>query len=234
MKRLAIIPARSGSKRIPHKNIKDFCGMPMVCHALNLAQKSELFDCVHVSTDSDEISKIVTDFGFPPDFGRPSELSDDHTTMMEVVRYVVDKYQAYDKNFSTVVLLYTTSPLTDPKDLIAAVEQFEASDQEKAYLSVTPYPAPIEHAFQMSKGHELQPNDPDALARRTQDLAHVYYDAGMFAVYSTKYIQNTIEAGNFLKFCGYVVPSYRVTDIDWPEDWDRAEALYRALNRPVP
>lgn len=230
MKRLAIIPARGGSKRIPHKNTKDFCGMPMVCHVLNMARDSEVFDCIHVSTDSVEILKIVTDFGFAPDFDRPPELSDDHTTMMEVLRYVVDKYEALDELFSTVVLLYTTSPLTNPNDLIAAVAQFEASDQEKAYLAVTPYPAPIEHAFRMGKGHDLEPNDPDALAIRTQDLAHGYYDAGMFAIYSAKYIKNTVDAGDFLKFCGYEVPSHRVTDIDWPGDWDRAEALYRALN----
>ena len=230
MKRLAIIPARGGSKRIPHKNVKDFCGMPMVCHALNIARTSGLFDCIHVSTDDDNIKQIATEFGFAPSFDRPKELSDDHSTMMEVLRYVIEQYEILNEVFETVVLLYTTSPLTDPDDLIAAVTQFEASDKEKSYLAVTPYPAPIEHAFRMGEACDLEPYNVTALAVRTQDLAHAYYDAGMFAVYSACQIKNSIEAGDFLKFRGYEVPSHRVTDIDWPEDWDRAEALYHALN----
>ena len=230
MKRLAIIPARGGSKRIPDKNVKDFCGLPMVCHAVKIAQDTKIFDCIHVSTDSDQISQVVTDFGIRLDFSRPAELSGDYTSMMEVLRYVVEEYERRGEVFSTVALLYTTSPLTDPDDLISAISKFEASNREKAYLAVASYPAPIEHAFRMGEGHDLSPNDAAALATRTQDLSHAYYDAGMFAIYSSEYILDSHLAGDFLKFRGYEVPSYRVTDIDWPEDWERAEALFRALN----
>ena len=231
MKRLAVIPARGGSKRIPHKNVKDFCGQPMISHAIQIAEQSGMFDTIHVSTDDNEISSIAAKCGHAPGFVRPDELSDDHASMMEVIRYVVLEYEKTGKVFDTVALLYATSPLTDPKDVANACTAFEKSDQEKAFLAVTPYPAPIEHAFRIQKNDDLVPNDKNALAMRTQDLNHAYYDAGMFAVYTPDYIKNNTGSGDFLAFRGYKVPSERVIDIDWPEDWDKAEALYKALQQ---
>lgn len=229
MKRLSIIPARGGSKRIPDKNIKDFCGLPMIAHAIKVAQDAALFTTIHVSTDSPEISGIAAQYDCTPDFSRPAELANDHASMMETVRYVIDEYERRGEKFDTVVLLYATSPLTDADDIKKACEQFEAGDRQKAFLAVTPFPAPVEHAFRIQENGDLVPNDEESLAMRTQDLSHAYYDAGMFAVYSSDYIKNSDQAGDFMAFRGYEVPSYRVTDIDWPEDWDRAEALYRAL-----
>ncbi len=229
MKRLAVIPARGGSKRIPDKNIKDFCGVPMIAHSIQIAQNADLFDMVHVSTDSQRISDVAVQYNCAPDFPRPDELANDHATMMEALKYVVEEYEARGTVFDTVVLLYTTSPLTDPEDLQKACAFFEKSDKKKAVLAVTPFPAPIEHAFRINQDGDLVPDDKDALAMRTQDLKHAYYDAGMFAIYSADYIKNSHQAGDFMAFKGYEVAPYRVTDIDWPEDWDRAEALYKAV-----
>ena len=121
--------------------------------------------------------------------------------------------------------------MADSDDLKNAVNQFEESDQKKALLAVTKFPAPIEHAFSINKNNDLIPSYEKSLSKRTQDLPHAYYDAGMFAIYTHEYIQKTEYAGNFMNFKGYQVPAYRVTDIDWPEDWIRAEALYRAITR---
>ncbi|MEZ5813478.1 MAG: pseudaminic acid cytidylyltransferase [Alphaproteobacteria bacterium] len=231
MKRLCIIPARAGSKRIPGKNIKNFCGKPMVAHVIEAAQDSGLFDVLHVSTDSDEIASIAAEAGYKPDFMRPADLADDHASMMEVVKSVVDTYAAQGQVFDTVALLYATSPLLCPDDLKDACAQFESGNQDKALLAVTPFPAPIEQAFIIKDGSDdLRPDDEDGFAARTQDLKQACYDAGMFCFYSSAYIQNSQGAGDFTLFRGYKVPSWRVTDIDWPEDWEHAEKMYKALH----
>ena len=89
VKRIAIIPARGGSKRIPNKNIRDFCGKPMISYALEAARDSALFDCIHVSTDSKKIAEATQKEGFDVDFMRTAELSDDHTPTMPVLKYVL-------------------------------------------------------------------------------------------------------------------------------------------------
>ena len=230
MKRLAIIPARKGSKRIPNKNVKDFCGKPMISHAVKACADAAIFDEIHISTDSTEISSIATACGHPPAFSRPENLSGDHATMMEVVKYVVETFERSGHLFDTVALVYATSPLIASGDLVKACQDFEASDRKNPVLAVTAFPAPIEHAFRIVDGSILVPDNEKSLALRTQDLQTAYYDAGMFALYSSAYIKQQIAAGNFSAFRAHVVPSYRVTDIDWPEDWERAEMLYKAVN----
>jgi N-acylneuraminate cytidylyltransferase len=229
MKRLAIIPARAGSKRVPRKNIKDFCGKPMIAHMIKVAQDSDLFDVIHVSTDSDEVAKIAAKCGAKPDFPRPEKLADDHTPLMEVLKFTVAEYKKKKKNFDTVALLYATSPLADPAGLKKACRQFEDGDGSRALLSVTPYPAPIEKAFRMMMNGALVPDDADAFARRSQDLKPAYHDAAMFCFYTPDFIAGRKGAGDFRAFAGYAVPPQRVTDIDTPEDWARAEAMFRAL-----
>lgn len=229
MKRLAIIPARSGSKRIPLKNIKLFCGDPMLSYPIRSAEKAQIFDTIHVSTDSIEISDVAAIYGHAPDFLRPDHLSGDHVSMMEATKYVVEKYETMGFQFDTVALLYATSPLMDASDLRNACITFEKSDRKKAVLSVAPFPAPIEQAFRMTNDSDLCPVSVEALATRTQDLQQSYYDAGMFAIFSPDYITRSVDAGDFSSFRGFSVSSTRVTDIDWPEDWDHAELLYRAL-----
>ena len=202
----------------------------MIAHALKIAQKADIFDTLHVSTDNADIAAVAAQYGFAPDFARPAALADAHTPMLEVVKYVVMEYERRGQSFDTVILLYATSPLTNPDDLRQACEQFEAGDRKKALMAVTPFPAPLEHAFRLQPNGDLVPDDEKALAKRTQDLSYAYYDAAMFNFYDASYVKNSRQAGNYMMFTGYQVPSYRVTDIDWPEDWDRAEALYRALN----
>lgn len=229
MKRLLIIPARGGSKRIPNKNIKDFCGLPMLGHAINIAQAAGIFNVIHVSTDSTDIADIAEKYGHKPLFSRPNILSDDQAPMMEAIKFVVEEYEKRGVFYDTVVLLYATSPLTDSNDLVKACAQFEKEDKVKALLAVTSYPAPIEQAFRMKANKDLIPNDAIALEIRTQDLDHAWYDAGMFAIYSSEYVKLSKNGGDFTAFRGYNVAPHRVTDIDWPEDWVRAEALFRVI-----
>jgi len=231
MKRLAVIPAREGSKRIPLKNIKDFCGRPMITHSIDACSTSEIFDAIHVSTDSKAIADIAKNTGCNPAFARPENLAGDHTAMMEVLRYVTETFEKKGQTYDTIALVYATSPLVSPHDLKKACEVFEKGDKTKALLAVAPFPAPIEHAFRTeTEENILVPDNKEALSKRTQDLKHAYFDAGMFAFYTPTYIKSQKTAGDFEAFRGYIVPSYRVTDIDWPDDWERAEMLYKAVN----
>ena len=229
MKRLAIIPARGGSKRIPRKNIKDFCGHPMISYPIKAAANAKIFDTIHVSTDSLEISDVAGKYGHLPDFLRPENISDDHVPMMECLKYVVKRYEDLGHKFDTVALIYATSPLIDAEDLKLACHEFEKTDRHLAMLAVTSYPSPVEHAFRMDENSNLYPDKPEALSKRTQDLPEAMYDAGMFAFYSSDHLKNSNGAGNFFGFKGFKVPATRVTDIDWPDDWIHAEALYKAL-----
>src|SRR5947207_11884930 len=116
-KRIAIIPARGGSKRIVNKNIRDFCGKPMVAHVLGTAKASGLFDVIHVSTESTTIRRIVEDLGFRVDFLRPIELADDQTPIMPVLKYVADTFASRGQVFDQVWLLMACAPLIDSRDL---------------------------------------------------------------------------------------------------------------------
>ncbi len=231
MKRLAVIPAREGSKRIPLKNIRDFCGRPMIAHAIDAARASGAFDVIHVSTDSQKVADVAAACGARPDFLREGALADDHTPLMDVMKSVIAEYKQRGQDFDTVALLYATSPLMDPEDLKKACAQFESGDKARALLAVTPYAAPIEKAFRQGAGGVLVPDDALAFAMRSQDLKPAYHDAAMFAFYTPDFIRARSGAGDFTKFAGYTVPPHRVTDIDTPEDWTRAEALYRAICR---
>ena len=229
MKRIAIIPARSGSKRIPNKNIRDFCGRPIISYPIQMAKTAGIFDVIHVSTDSLEIAKVAEQFGCKTDFLRPDYLSGDDVPMMACIKYVIDEYDKLGMCFDTAALLYATSPLMHHEDLKCACEQFEQTDGSRPILAVATFPTPVEHAFRMNARQELCPIRPDALSMRTQDLPRSYYDAGMFAIYSPEKIKASSNSGDFHDFSGYEVPISRVTDIDWPEDWVNAENMMRAI-----
>ena len=227
MKRLAIIPARGGSKRIPNKNIRNFCGKPMIAYVLSAARESNLFTTVHVSTDSDSICDVVTQCGFPPDFPRPAELADDHTPIMPVLRHVTEKYLKRGEQFDEVWLLMACAPLVDAKDLVSAATLFQQAGREQPLLAVSEYPAPIEWAFSRSANGELTPVQEGMFKVRSQDLEKCYFDAGSFAIFPISRVLASQDAGSDSGFIGYVLPKGTTIDIDDEQDWQLAEALYR-------
>lgn len=226
MKRLAIIPARGGSKRIPNKNIRDFCGQPMITHVLGAARDSGLFTTVHVSTESESIRDVATLFGFPPDFPRPTELADDHTPIMPVLRAVVDTYAQFGKNYDQVWLLMACAPLVTARELADAALAFEQSGGLKPLLAVGEFPAPIEWGFRRRDDGHLSPISPGMFATRSQDLAKAYYDAGAFAVFPAENITKAEGAGSDEGFVGYVLPRGTAIDIDDESDWIQAERIF--------
>lgn len=226
--RIAIIPARGGSKRIPNKNIRNFCGQPMITHVLAAARESGLFATIHVSTESDDIRAVATQFGFPPDFPRPLELADDHTPIMPVLRYVTKEYATRGNEFDEVWLLMACAPLIDPCDLTKAAELFENSNNLQPLLAVSEYPAPIEWAFSRSENGTLTPVQPGMFAVRSQDIEKRYYDSGSFIIFPAERVLESQGPGSDNGFLSYILPKGAAIDIDDEQDWLLAEAIYRA------
>ena len=227
MKRLTIIPARGGSKRISNKNIRDFCGQPMITHVLGAARASGLFSKVHVSTESETIRDVAAQFGFAPDFPRPAELADDHTPIMPVLRHAAQEYAKRGEHFHEIWLLMACAPLIDAKDLVSAAELFQQAGGEQPLLAVSEYPAPIEWAFSRGENGALTPVQAGMFAVRSQDLEKRYFDAGSFAVFPASRVLESQGAGSDSGFIGYVLSKGTAIDIDDEQDWQLAEAIYR-------
>lgn len=230
MRRIAIIPARGGSKRISNKNIRDFCGRPMIAHILKAAEESRLFDEIHVSTDSEEIRRVVEGLGLKVDFMRPKELADDHTPIMPVLKFVTESYSTLGLHFDQVWLLMACAPLIEASDLHQAAKIFEGAGSVDPVLSICEYPAPIEWAFNRAPDGKMIPLSPGMNALRSQDLGKKYFDAGAFVVYSSQAIQEQEGVGGDNCFIGYVIPKEKAVDIDDETDWSFAELLYKSRN----
>jgi pseudaminic acid cytidylyltransferase len=228
MKRLAIIPARGGSKRIPNKNIRDFCGQPMITHVLGAAKDSGLFAAIHVSTESQSIRDVAAGYGLPPDFPRPAELADDHTPIMPVLRYVAEEYSRRGQYFDEVWLLMACAPLIEAQDLGKAAALFREAGGEQPLLAISEYPAPIEWAFSRGTNGALTPVQAGMFAVRSQDLEKRYFDAGSFAAFPAAKVLQSQGAGSDSGFIGYALPKGTAIDIDDEQDWQLAEAIYRA------
>ncbi len=225
--RIAVIPARGGSKRIPRKNIKDFAGKPMIAYAIDAAIASGAFDHVVVSTDDDEIAGIARARGAELPFVRPAELADDHTPTVPVIAHAIDAVRALGWDVAWVCCIYPGVPLIDPADITAAWDLLQSAGGEGYSFPVAEFPSAIQRALKRGGDGAVAPFDPAHVATRTQDLEAAYYDAGQFYWGGVDAWRSGLSIhGNGRAI---VLPEWRVADIDTPADWDRAEALYRVL-----
>lgn len=219
---IAIIPARGGSKRIPRKNIKKFCGKPMIAYAITAAKDSGLFEHIVVSTDDEEIAQIARTWGAETPFVRPVELANDFTATVPVIAHGIEACRSLGWNFAQVCCIYPGVPFMQISDLCGALARLTNSEADYCF-PVTEYPSAIQRALKILSNGKMQPFYPEFETTRTQDLEPGYYDAGQF--YWGK-------AGAWLTnpkihSCGvgYVIPNWRVVDIDTLDDWARAEIL---------
>ncbi|MGZ8221957.1 MAG: pseudaminic acid cytidylyltransferase [Methylobacter sp.] len=225
---IAIIPARGGSKRIPRKNIKPFNGKPMLAYAIEAARGSGLFDHIVVSTDDQEITDIATEWGAKTPFVRPAELANDYTATVPVVAHGIQACRALGWEFDYACCIYPGVPFIQINDLQEALALLTQSAADYSF-PVTEFPSAIQRALKRSNDGRMQPFHPEFELVRTQDLEPAYHDAGQFYWGRAEaWLQNPkIHSGGI----GYVIPNWRVVDIDTPEDWLRAEALFKALQR---
>lgn len=225
--KLAVIPARGGSKRIPRKNIRPFCGKPIIAWSIAAARNSGLFDRIVVSTDDEEIAAVALDHGAEVPFLRPRAFADDHAGTNAVVKHAILWHHERGMNIEQACCLYATAPFVRPSDIVAAHGRLVASG--KAYVfSVARFSYPIQRALRMNAAGEVESFHPQHMASRSQDLEPAYHDAGQFYWGQAQAFVEELPlfAPHSL---GYLLPSHRVQDIDTEEDWVRAEWLFRAL-----
>lgn len=225
--KIAVIPARGGSKRIPRKNIKEFCGQPMIARTIEAAKASGCFDAVIVSTDDDEITDVATQYGAEVPFKRPDKLADDHTPTIPVIKHAVQWYEANVKPVDFVCCLYATAPFLDAKDIQRGLSLLQDSDADYAF-SVTSYGFPIQRALRMSDTGRVSMFQPKHFGTRSQDLAEAWHDAGQF-YWGTSSAWTSEKPLFSEQSLAVPLPRHRVQDIDTPEDWARAEWLFKAL-----
>lgn len=227
--KIAVIPARGGSKRIPRKNIRYFLGRPIIGYSIEAALRSRCFDAVVVSTDDAEIATVARQYGAVTPFERPSSLSDDHTPTASVVRHALQWYRSEGIGVSAVCCIYATAPFLTSKLLCRGWEALQSSGCAYS-LSVTQYPFPIQRAVTLNSGARLQMLQPQFESTRSQDLPAVFHDAGQFYWGTVEAYQQQLPI--FAPHSvGVVVPRAEVQDIDTFEDWAIAETLYRSLGR---
>ena len=225
--KIAVIPARGGSKRIPRKNIKTFCGKPMIARTIEAAMASGCFDAVVVSTDDDEIADVARHYGADVPFKRPDNLADDHTPTIPVIKHAVQWYEEHVKPVDFVCCLYATAPFLDAKDIQRGLSLLQESDADYAF-SVTSYAFPIQRALRLSDEGRVSMFQPEHFTTRSQDLTEAWHDAGQFYWGTSR--AWTAEKPLFSEqSTGVPLPRHRVQDIDTPEDWTRAEWLFKAL-----
>lgn len=224
--RLAVIPARGGSKRIPRKNIKPFCGKPMIAWSIEAALASGCFDRIIVSTDDEEITAVARDWGAEVPFFRPVELSGDHAGTIPVIAHAVQWQQANGKAADQVCCIYATAPFVQAQDLQTGFQTLLDTGVDYAF-SVTSFAFPIQRAIRITKEHRVEMFHPEHFHTRSQDLEEAFHDAGQFywgkadAWLAGKPIFSPDAAP-------VILPRHRVQDIDTPEDWERAEWMFRA------
>lgn len=221
---VAIIPARGGSKRIPRKNIRPFCGKPVLAWSIEAAQASNLFDEVMVSTDDSEIADVAAQFGAAVPFPRGQEASDDHATITDVLREVLQTYRDRGRAFDTACCIYATAPFVTADDLVAGRAVLE-SQRRDVVIPVCRYDTPIWRSVAREDDGRLIRNFPEHEFARSQDLPEAYFDAGQWVWVSVApFLAGGPLMGN--NTGSMVLPAERVQDIDTEEDWERAERKF--------
>ena len=225
--RLCIIPARGGSKRIPRKNIREFCGRPIISYSIEAAVNAGCFDEVMISTDSEEIAEVGRKFGASIPFMRSAENSSDHATTAAVWQEVIRAYQAIGRDFSIVCSVMPTAPFVTPARLREAVERLESHPDWDAMIPVVEFAPPIQRAMKITDGtvHMIW---PEHASTRSQDLEPVYHDAAQFYLFRAAYAL-TVKSIREGTAGTMVIPGMEAHDIDSLDDWALAEMKFRML-----
>ena len=227
--RVAIIPARGGSKRIPRKNIIDFCGKPMIVWSIEAALRSACFDRVIVSTDDEEIAEIALKNGAEIPFLRPATLADDCTGTIPVIKQAVEWLVANGQRPAEACCIYATAPFLESDDLLKGLAQLENKRCDYVF-AVTSYAFPIQRAIKINAKSKVEMYYPEHFDTRSQDLEEAWHDAGqLYWGTADAWLSEKTIFGP--ESSVVVLPRSKVQDIDTFEDLDRAEWLFKAMRR---
>jgi N-acylneuraminate cytidylyltransferase len=226
---IAIIPARGGSKRIPGKNIKDFCGKPIIAWSIEAAKASGLFEHVLVSTDDAEIAKVAQALGAEVPFIRPAEIANDYAGTTEVIAHATQWALGQGWSVSAVCCIYATAPFIQIGDLKHGLQLLQSGSWSYTF-TVTEFASPIFRSFQQLPDGGIEMFFPDKFPTRSQDLPEALHDAGQFywGLPSAWIEGRRIYDKHSVPI---IIPRWRVQDIDTPDDWLRAEVVYKLLEQ---
>ena len=226
-KNLAIITARGGSKRIPRKNIKPFCGKPILCYSIEAALSSGVFDEVMVSTDDEEIAQVAKKAGAKVPFFRSAETADDYASTDDVIMEVIKAYQQIGQHFDSFCCIYPTAPFLSSERLCSAMELLKEAD---SVMPVVPFSYPPQRGLIVNGAGFVERQFPEYATARSQDLPKIYHDCGQFYACRTDAFlaAGTTDVERLLPL---VLTELEVQDIDTMEDWDLAELKYRMLHK---
>ena len=232
MKSVAIITARGGSKRIPKKNIRDFCGKPIIAYSIEAALKSGVFDEVMVSTDSEEIVDVAKKYGAEVPFMRSAETSNDYAGTNDVLLEVLDMYKKRGELFDIMSCIYPTAPFISSEKIIEAY-RLVVGEKAKVVMSVVAFSYPPQRALEIDENTGcLGYIYPDKFKCRSQDLKKWYHDAGQFYFYDVEEFLNS--KGEMMRgIYPIIVPETEVQDIDVEEDWIIAEMKYKQMKKCI-
>jgi len=224
---VAVIPARGGSKRIPDKNIKPFCGKPMIAYSIETAKDAGIFDRIIVSTDSEKIASTAKEFGAEIPFMRPGNLADDYIGTDAVIIHALKWLKGEGEKIDYICCIYATAPFVKAEYIIEGYNLLRDNNATSCF-SVTTYPFPIFRSLKINSRNRLKMFWPKYRETRSQDLPEAYHDAGQFYWADAKKYQK--EKQFYSKDAVPVIlPRYLVQDIDTPEDWETAEKMYSVL-----
>ncbi|MBR3605983.1 MAG: pseudaminic acid cytidylyltransferase [Lachnospiraceae bacterium] len=227
MKRIAIITARGGSKRIPHKNIRDFCGKPILFYSIEAALKSHCFTTVMVSTDDEIIADLAKKAGAEVPFLRSDKTSGDFATTAEVIEEVLTEYKKQGEEFDTACCIYPTAPFITAEKLQEAVRLLEEKDLDSV-MPVVEFSFPPLRGMVMEEG-KLKYKWEEYSQMRSQDLEKIYHDVGQFYVLNVKHFEESKKL--VTQNTGAIMMSELETqDIDNETDWKIAELKYRLIH----
>lgn len=226
MRKIAIITARGGSKRIPRKNIREFCGKPILAYSIEAAIESKLFDTVMVSTDDGEIAQIARSYGAEVPFYRSESTAGDYATTNDVLLEVLEEYEKRGEHYELGCCIYPTAPFVTADKLRDAMERLENSGAD-TLIPVVAFSYPPQRAMIVKEGR-LVFEYPQYLDSRSQDLEPHYHDVGQFYLFYTEAFKRNrkLMTGDILP---YVVSELEVQDIDNLTDWEIAEIKYRYM-----
>lgn len=223
---IAIITARGGSKRIPHKNIKEFCGKPIIEYSIEAAKQAGIFDTVMVSTDDNKIAEIAKNAGAEVPFMRSAETSNDYATTADVLMEVLEKYKERGIRYENACCIYPTAPFVTENKLRQAMEML-VNEKKDSVIPVVPFSFPPLRGMVINDG-KLEYKWQEYAMKRSQDLEEIYHDCGQFYVFRVKSFEKEKKLVTD-NTAGMIISELEVQDIDNETDWELAEMKYRLL-----
>lgn len=225
---IAVITARGGSKRIPKKNIKEFCGRPIIEYSIQAAKKAGIFDEIMVSTDNEQIAQVARNAGADVPFMRSQKTSDDYATTADVLKEVLEKYKEQGMVYENVCCIYPTAPFVTGEKLKNALDKL-VKERRDSVIPVTSFSFPPLRGMEIKDGCLKYKWEKYSLMR-SQDLEEIYHDCGQFYMLRTETFlkEGKLVTGNT---GALIVPELEVQDIDNETDWKLAEMKYQLLKK---